>query len=74
MPPTNPSAEYNGLAWNIRDHEEYVRNKSSVYVWTITKDKEHGIIAVPYKDITNGLAFFIVTEGRRVEGYEYVKL
>jgi hypothetical protein len=74
LPPTAQSSEYEGLAWNIVYHEEYIRNKADSYVWTIIKDLDRGVIAIPYKDIINGIGFFIATEARRVEGYEYVKL
>lgn len=74
LPPTAQSNEYGGLAWNIHYHEEYIRNKMSSYVWTIVKDPDLGIIGIPHKDITNSLGFFIATEARKVEGYEYIKL
>jgi len=74
LPPSNGETDYNGLVWNIEHHEEYIRNKASMYIWTIIVDQERGVIAVPYKDITNGLGFFIATVARTVDGYEYVKL
>jgi len=73
-PPNNGGTDYEGIVWNIEHHEEYIRNKNGMYIWTIVVDQERGAIAVPYKDITNGLGFFIATIARRVEGYEYIKL
>lgn len=72
--PLKNSKDYEGYMWTLEDSEETIRNKFSSYIWTIVKDPDLGIIAVPYKDLTNSIGFFIATEARTVEGYEYVRL
>lgn len=64
------SLEY--FSWNMIDHEEYIKNKSSAYVWTIVQDPNKGLIAIPYKDMFEGNSFLIATERNNQD--EYVKL
>ena len=74
LPPKEVIPEWEGLMWDIQDHEDYFRNKTDSYIWTIVNDLDRGTIAIPYKDYVNGIGFFIATEARKVDGYEYVKL
>lgn len=72
-PPYNTDV-YKGLMWDFEQHREYILNKKMMYVWSVVKDPDKGMIAIPALDITHAIGFFISTVPWKDNNREYVKL